>query len=369
MPQAIFVVHLDDYQGFVVEKRHPFSFSLNEKILNLIFYEHEKEEKENLRYSEIDNVRIVSFVDRARPRWMACFVLTAEEDYEGLKEEIPGMGRLIIELMVENPELVHLDEILESHSSLGEASEEQRYAQIFLTPSSGLVLEKIENEGVERAAKLSIWLKSQVQSDSVDLRESILPLMDSGIVNVEIIGKGIEAVFLVKDVFAYRAPPVEAITKARKSMPGLAAQYQQRVAEFFAPPPPSRGYNPTIPSDDPNSPLVEDREKIARVLSKKIEYKVLTSLRDEPLSVREISNRTLLQEEIVQNALFSLESENVAAQIGEGIWALVTNPIMESFIPEFVLPLIADKLSNDEITPEIARRHLEILAEKWSGEQ
>jgi hypothetical protein len=369
MPQAAFVVHLDDYQGFVVEKRYPFSFSLNEKTLNLIFYEHEKEEKETLRYSEIDNVRIVSFVDRSHPRWMACFVLNAEEDYEGLREEIPGMGRLIIELMVENPKLVRLDEILKSHGRLEESTEEQRYAQIFLTPSSSLVLEKIESEGVERAAKLSIWLKNQVQSDSVDLREAILPLMNSGIVNVEMVGKGIEAVFLVKDVFAYRAPPVDAIISARHSMPDLAAQYEERVMGFFTPPPPSRGYNPTIPSDDPNSPLVEDRERIARVLCKRIEYKVMTSLRDEPLSVQEISEKTLLQEEFVENALKSLESDDVAAQIGDGVWALVTNPIMESFIPEFVLQLIANKLSADEITPEIARRHLEILAEKWSGEQ
>lgn len=369
MPEAVFVVHLDDYQGFVVEKRYPFSFSLNEKILNLIFYEHEKEESESLRFNEIDDLRIVSFVDRSHPRWMACFVLGAKEEYEELKERIPGMGRLVLELMVENPKLVRLDEILMNSSSLEEDNEEQRYAHIFLTPSSPMVLERIENEGVERAAKLSIWLKNQVQSDSVDLREAMLPLMNSGLVNVEIVGQGIETVFLVKDVFAYRAPPVRAIASARESMANLAAQYEERVARFFTPPPPNRGYNPTIMSDDPNSPLLEDRERIARVLSRRIEYKVLTCLREEPLSVKQISGKTLLQEEVVQNALHSLELDDVVAQVGEETWALVTDPIMESFIPEYVLPLIAKKLSAKDITPEIARRHLEILAEKWSGEQ
>jgi len=369
MPQAVFVVHLDDYQGFIVEKRYPFSFSLNEKLLNLIFYEHEKEEKESLRYSEIDNSRIVSFVDRSHPRWMACFVLSAQEDYEELKAEISGMGRLILELMIEDPKTVHLEEILKNHSVLEEANEEQRYAQVFLTPSSALVLEKIESEGIEKAAKLAIWLRTQVQSNSVDLREAIFPLMNSGLVKVEVVGNVTETVFLVKDVFAYRAPPVDAITRAGESMPKLAGQYQERVAEFFTPPPPSRGYNPTIPSNDPNSPLVEDREKIARVVSRKIEYKVLDSLRDEPLTVKQISEKTLLPGEIVQNALLSLESDRVAAQLGAGVWALIANPVMESFMPEFVLAMIAEKLSAKEITREIAKRHLEILAETWSGEQ
>ncbi len=369
MPQAVFVVHLDDYYGIVVVKKYPPSLSLYEKTLSSIFYEHEKEEKENLRYNEVDNLRVISFVDKSHPQWMACFVLSDEENFEGLKAEIPGMGRLMIELAVDNPKIVRLEEILKNHSILEEPNEEQKYAEMFQTPSSSMMLEKIEREGVERAAKLSIWLKTQVQSDSLDLRESILPLMDSGIVNVEVVGKGIEVVFLVKDVFVYRAPPVKAIMATRESMPELAAKYEERVAKFFAPPAPNKGYNPSIPSDDPNSPLVEDREKIADILSKKIGYKVLTALRDKPLSVRQICEKTLLQEEVVQNALYGLESDDVATQIGEGIWALVTNPIMESFIPEFVLQLIANKLSNDQISPEIARRHLEILAKKWSVEQ
>jgi DNA-binding transcriptional ArsR family regulator len=369
MPQAVFVIHLDDYYGIVVVKKHPLSLSLYEKTLSSIFYEHEKEEKESLRYTETDNLRMVSFVDKSHPNWMACFVLTEEENYEALKDEIPGMGRLAIELVIDCPKIVRLDEILKNHSSLEEPNEEQKYAQMFLTPSSTMVLEKIEKEGVERASKLSLWLKTQVQSDSSELRESILPLMDTGIVKVEVVGKGIEAVFLVKDLFVYRAPPVDAIMGARESVPELASNYEERVAKFFAPPPPSKGYNPSLPSDDPNSPLVEDREKIAEVLSNKIDYKVLTALRDQPLSVSQICEKTLLQDEVVQRALYSLESDDVAAQIGEGIWALVANPVMECFIPEYVLQLIAEKLANEEIDPEIAKRHLEILAEKWSVEQ
>lgn len=365
MPEAVFVVHLDDYQGFIVEKRYPASFTLNEKVLNLIFYEHEKELQENLRYTEIESFRVASFVDKAHLGWMVCFVLDPEEQFETLRTPILGMGRLILELMIEAPETVLLDQILERKSSLDEIGDEQKYAQVFLTPSSALLLEKMEAEGVEKAAKISIWLKGQVQTDSVDLREVIKPLMDSGLVKVEVVGKTTETVFLLRDLFGYRAPPVKAVARAKESTPHLAAKYLEDVTQFFTPPPPSKGYNPTIPSDDPNSPVFEDREKISRVLSKSLRYKVLKCLREEPLTVRQIADKTDLPEGVVQNALLALQSDHVTAEIGEGVWGLLTDPVMETFMPEFILPLIAKKLSAKEIGLDIVRRHLELLSEAW----
>jgi len=45
----------------------------------------------------------------------------------------------------------------------------------------------------------------------------------------------------------------------------------------------------------------------------------------------------------------------------EDVWALLTNPRIESFIPEYVLPMIRNKVSEKEITSQVARRHLELL--------
>ena len=366
MPKATFIVELDDFHGFLVKARYPSSLTLNEKVLNLIFYEQQKDRKEELGCSEIEGMKVASYTSSLYPRWMVCSILSEEEDFELIRADLAGSGRLILALIAVDPDSFSLEEILKTGSILKDLSEEQQLAEVFLTPSSALLLERMQTEGIEKAAKLSIWLRNQVQNDEIDLREAMAPLMDSGVVKVELLGKTSEIVFLVKDVFGYREAPVESILNSKEKIPSIAGQYLKFVSEFFSPPPPNKGYNPTVPVDDPNSPILEDREKISRILAERIHYRVLTSLREQPLSIAGISQRTSLPESVVKKVLFALEAEKIAIRFEEeDLWGLLTNPRIEPFLPEYILPIISNKLSEKEISPEAARRHLELLIQTW----
>ncbi|TFG31620.1 hypothetical protein EU528_05760 [Candidatus Thorarchaeota archaeon] len=366
MPKATFIVQYTEFHGLIVTQRYPTSLSLNEKILNLIFLEHQKDKKEELIYSEIEGMKIGSYSSALYPGWMVCTVLSAEEDFDHLQRDLAGSGRLILALIAMDPESFSLEEILEKGSILKDLTEEQKLAEVFLTPSSALLLERMQTEGIEKAAKLSIWLRNQVQNDDVDLREAMAPLMESGIVAVELLGKTSEMVFLVKDIFGYREPPVDSILKIKETIPSIAEKYIEFVTEFFSPASPDKGYNPTLPVDDPNSPILEDREKIARILAERIHYRILTSLREQPLSIADISLKTSFPESVVRKLLYSLEAEKIAIRFEEeDLWGLLTNPRIESFLPEYLLPVISKKLSEKEISSDVARRHLELLIQTW----
>jgi hypothetical protein len=366
MPEAAFVVTLDDYQGFIVAKRYPSSLSLTEKILNLVFFELQQGEKEDIKYSDVEGMKIASFSQSTHPRTFVNFVLGPEEELEMVREQLAGMGRRIVELMDEGPEAVDLEQTLTKGVTLDKPSEEQLCAQIYLTPSSALLLEKLQAEGVEKAVKLSMWLKSQVQTDVVDLREVIAPLMQAGVATVEMIGKTSETVFLIRDIFGYRSPPVVPIMCSSELQPELYEKYKEMVAGFFAPES-GKGYNPTLPFDDPNSPILEDRERIAKVLTKNLNYAVLKALRKQPMALEEIARKTVLPDEVVQNALWSLEAQRVVHKFEDsGLWALITNPQIELFLPEYVLPIIKRKLAEKELNEETAARYLELLLETWS---
>jgi hypothetical protein len=366
MPEATFIFQFTGDQGFIVKQRYPSSLTLNEKILNLIFLEHQKEKTEQLIHSEIEGMRIASYSSALYSGWLVCSVLSAEEDFDLIRGKLAGSGRLILALIVLDPDSFSLQEILETGSILKDLSEEQELAEVFLTPSSALLLERMQVEGIEKAAKLSIWLRTQIQNDEVELREAMAPLMDSGIVRVELLGKTSEIVFLVKDVFGYREPPNDAIINTKESIPSIAEKYRTFVSDFFSPAPPNKGYNPTIPVDDPNSPIHEDREKISKLLADRIQYRVMISLREMPLSIEDISQKTSLPESVVKKVLFALEADKVVIRFEEeNLWGLLTNPGIEPFLPEYVLPIIERKLSAKEISPEAARRHLELLIQTW----
>jgi len=170
----------------------------------------------------------------------------------------------------------------------------------------------------------------------------------------------------VKDVVGYREPPMDAIKKAKETTPQIAQRYMEYVSEFFSPAPPSKGYNPTLPEDDPNSPILEDREKISKILSERLQYRVLASLRNQVLSPADIARNTALPLSVVTKVLRALETDKVALHFDQDdLWALLTNPKIQPFMPEYVLPIIDKKLSTKEITPEAARRHLELLMKTW----
>ncbi|NHJ13343.1 MAG: ArsR family transcriptional regulator [Candidatus Thorarchaeota archaeon] len=368
MPEAAFVVQLDDFHGFLVKERYPDSLSLTEKILNLVYYEHQKGKHEELKFTEdLEGMRIASFSMEPFPGWIANFVLGTDEVFEDIRTELAGMGRFVLELVNADPDSVDLGDVLKKKCSLSRPNQEQKTAEIFMTPSSALLLEKLQAEGVESTAKLSMWLKNQVQSDNVDIREAIGPLMNSGLVVVEAQSKMAETAYLVKDVFGYRAPPVVSYKRAETIYPTLMENYREYVGSFFSPDPPAKGYNPTIPVEDPNSPLLEDREKISKLLSNSIHYAVLQALRNQPLSIKEISERISFPESVIQSSLWALEENQIVARFEvSGVWGLVTNPVMEVFMPKYVLPILAQKMEEKKITQATAIRYLQLLIDTWS---
>ncbi|MHA1735737.1 MAG: hypothetical protein ACTSV8_05135 [Candidatus Thorarchaeota archaeon] len=366
MPSAVFILHLDDMQGFIVVKRYPTTFSLNEKILNLAYYNHVQGEKSDLKIHEIEGMRIATYGDATHPGWLVCMVLAEDEDYGPYTDEFAGMGHLMLELAVEDPDLVDVRGILVNRSVIPTPTVEQKCASIFLTPSSVLLLERLRERGAERSAALAIWLREQIQAEDVDIIAAVRPLMESGVVHVEMVQKTAEVVFLLADVFAYRAPPVEAIKYAEEHMPDVAEEYHTLVKEFFSPDPPARGYNPTLPTEDPNAPIVEDCERMASLISKSLTYTVLQHLRKRPMTLEQVSEESALPKSVVRNALWALEAERVVSTIRDDVWVLITNPVIETFLPEYVLDIVKKRVAEKEIGAETARRYLELLVEKWS---
>ncbi|TFF94557.1 hypothetical protein EU546_04730 [Candidatus Thorarchaeota archaeon] len=366
MPEAIFIVEYDDYQGFLVRKRYPSTFRIDEETLNLLYVAHEEGDEE-LRLQELNGKRYVSFKHTDYPGWLVGYSLREQTDFGPNKDLYRGMSRLMLALMQVSPENVDISEILRQERTLPEFSEEQLLARIYFTPSTALMLERLQEQGVESARALNLWLSNQVQTDNINIKEVVRPLLNSNVAHVEIIEGKSEMVFLLRDIFGYRAPPVESLLNAKAYMPHISEKYEEYVKDFYSPEPPAKGYNPTIPVDQPDSPLMEDRERVFEVIHDNFNYIVLESLRDRPKSVDMISEETALPQGVVRDILGTLESERIVVHFeDEKMWALVTNPTIKTFMPEYILPTIARRVSDKRLDRDAAKRYLELLMDTWS---
>jgi hypothetical protein len=81
----------------------------------------------------------------------------------------------------------------------------------------------------------------------------------------------------------------------------------------------------------------------------------------------QIASQISFPDGVVQGALWAMEAERIVANFEEeGVWALITNPKMEIFLPEFILPILATKLEEKRVGSDTARRYLELLVQTWS---
>ncbi len=366
MPEAVFIVQYDDYQGFLVRKSQPSTFRINEETLNLLYVAHEEVDEE-IKLHNLDDRRYVSFKSSEYPGWLVGYVLREQTDFGPNQELFEGMSRLMLALMQVSSNEVDLMEIIRHERTLPERTKEQLLAKIYFTPSSALLLERLQEQGVDSARALNLWLSNQVQTENVNIKEVARPLLDSGVARVEIIETKSEMVFLIRDVFGYRAPPVESLLNAKAYMPHIAKRYEEYVKEFFSPEPPAKGYNPTIPMDQPDSPLMEDRERVFEVIYDSFNYIVLRSLRDRPKSIDMISDETALPKNIVRDVLGTLESQRISVHFeDEKMWALVTNPTIKTFMPEYILSTVARRVSEKKLDRNAAKRYLQLLIDTWS---
>ncbi len=369
MPHAVFVLRFDDYHGFIVVKRYPSTFSLNERLLNLVYVEHEESKRSELKLSEIDGHRMVTFGSEDYPGWLVCFVLGYEEDFVKSSDVLTGMGQFILELAVRSPELLDIGEILRKRSTIYGSTAEQLCASVFLNPLSVLVLDRLRSEGAIRSKRLEQLLSSQLQSENVNLREAVLPLMSAGLVRVVMVGedkeasppkRGVETVFLVKDVFVYKAPPINALEHIRAVQPTIIGKYRELVTQFFA------KYNPTSRDVNPDSPAVAERQKMARLIVDRITYNVLLQLREGINTVAQLCTKTHLPDKLVSQSLHMLETEGIVVHYEpEDIWLLISDPRFETFMPEYALAIIVNKYRENQIENETVATYLELLNNTW----
>ncbi|MEM2142491.1 MAG: hypothetical protein QXQ81_04465 [Candidatus Thorarchaeota archaeon] len=365
----MFILHLDEFKGFVVAKRYPSTFSLNERLLNLVYMEYTDTPGAGLKLCNVNDQRIATFTDESQPGWMVCFVLNYDEDIVNNSELLAGMSRLMLILARQAPGSMDVGEIIRRKAVIPAPSEEQICAKLLTISSSSLVLEKLQAEGAIRSRSLETWLRSSIQTDMIDLKEVVLPMMEGGIVKVEFVGRdekanppkqGVETVFLVKDIIGYRVPPVKALEYCKGIYPNIYPWYRGKVEEFFS------GYNPIQEGTSPVSPVTEDRVRIASIVSDSLNYTVLRYLRERPMTTAELSSQTMIPGALLESKLYALEPARVVSfHETEKVWALISDPVFETFLPEYLLPLIVKKHAQGQIDSATVIRFFELLLEAW----
>ncbi|MFX1475048.1 MAG: hypothetical protein ACFFCO_06215 [Promethearchaeota archaeon] len=366
MPLGLGVTRWDDKSGLRVVGVFPSDLDVSEENMLRVFTAHAMGKPEagfltmTLEGTQLAVASWYSGIRRGKDQFCVMLFLNLDEEARAYEEGLTLASNEIVENIGEPEFIEYLGEMFDKLKRMVELSVEQRLAKVFVDQETRLLMHKLSRGGIP-GEELREWLELQTGKHYPDLGLLTLPLLRSGIVDEDWVNAVSDnCVFMVNDLFGARYPPEQALKLAKSG--GLsaeqAAEYENRVAEFFS------GY---AWSEDDTLQLGQllldpDIYDVTKVLRRRIVHKSELAGIVEKRAALDAVIRRLESAKVIT----TMGSTTVSVKRGDDPFVMLLSDIhFESFFPEFLVLRLEERLAQKDIHPDIAKRHLELLAEHY----
>jgi hypothetical protein len=366
MPLGLGVTRWDDKSGLRVVGVFPSDLDVSEENMLRVFTAHAMGKPEagfltmTLEGTQLAVASWYSGIRRGKDQFCVMLFLNLDEEARAYEEGLTLASNEIVENIGEPEFIEYLGEMFDKLKRMVELSIEQRLAKVFVDQETRLLMHKLSRGGIP-GEELREWLELQTGKHYPDLGLLTLPLLRSGIVDEDWVNAVSDnCVFMVNDLFGARYPPEQALKLAKSG--GLsseqAAEYEKRVAEFFS------GY---AWSEDDTIQLGQllldpDIYDVTKVLRRRIVHKSELAGIVEKKAALDAVIRRLESAKVIT----TMGSTTVKQKRGGDPFVMLLSDIhFESFFPEFLVLRLEERLAQKDIHPDIAKRHLELLAEHY----
>ncbi len=366
MPLGLGVTRWDDKSGLRVVGVFPSDLDVSEENMLRVFTAHAMGKPEagfltmTLEGTQLAVSSWYSGIRRGKDQFCVMLFLELEEEARAYEEGLTLASNEIVENIGEPEFIEYLGEMFDKLKRMVELSVEQRLAKVFVDQETRLLMHKLSRGGIP-GEELREWLELQTGKHYPDLGLLTLPLLRSGIVDEDWVNAVSDnCVFMVNDLFGARYPPEQALKLAKSG--GLsaeqAAEYEKRVTEFFS------GY---AWSEDDTLQLGQllldpDIYDVAKVLRRRIVHKSELAGIVEKRAALDTVVRRLESAQVIT----TMGSSDIDVKRGDDAFVMLLSDIhFESFFPEFLVLRLEERLAQKDIHPDIAKRHLELLAEHY----
>ncbi|MFX0097931.1 MAG: hypothetical protein ACFE7E_09250 [Candidatus Hodarchaeota archaeon] len=362
MPKGIVVIRWDDKVGAVLEAKHPSDFEIDQEHVMRIFTTHALgSANPGFMSMRIEDLNVASYytgiMSGGQNQYCISLVLEEGEDADAFEETLSEVSKEILEKAESQEMMDFILSAYERFARITEIEDEQRYAMIFSDPLRVLLLQKFI-EGSTTKSELKAWLEERTGREITDLDIVLAPFVKTELVK-EAFVEGIpdECLFLIKDVFATRAP----MARLRESMqdsivPGdIGEQHLEDVEEYF------KEYMSTP----------DDTSRFSKVLSSPDIYLIIKKLRQGPYYFEELEDELdLYAKDSLPSLIDQLKKLDVVNDIedteGRQILLLKSDMKFTTFFPEYLIDVIRKRWNEGTLEQRQAIKHLELLKDSYS---
>lgn len=230
-------------------------------------------------------------------------------------------------------------------------SKEQRMAQIFISEKGRAILESLREKAYSRK-ELRENLEEKLGKSIYNLEITLDPFVKTDLIKQDWIeGDSDISLFLISDFIIMRVPAAKLIEDARNNIPTpyLATKYLEQVNQYFM------DYTPNH----------EDNLKIAYDMINPDKYDFITLFREKAYPINKIPKSPGETFDEIKEMLNLLKKNEILTIIKDqkGLeWIfLLTDPIAQTFYPEYMIENIREKTAQKKLKRKTAIKYLEIL--------
>ncbi|MFX1279204.1 MAG: DUF2341 domain-containing protein [Promethearchaeota archaeon] len=266
-PIGLVLMKWDERIGTEIKLKYPTDVNISEKTLMQIYSTHEYSAEKGIITLTAEATNIISYYTGPEQGYYLLLLLNLDDDpdlYEG------GIADVLSNLLayIEDDTYVQmLPSLFQRLSLYPSLNHEQLLALTYQNKIKHMILNLLRDDGLAIKSELTIWLRDKHTRGFFDLDTIFSELIKLEILKVSSIKEiPSELIFLTKDIFLARIPPLKLLEKPTSyGLPSqFAKEYPDDVKKFF------QTYRPSE----------EDNLKIAEILINPQVYETLKLLRN-----------------------------------------------------------------------------------------
>jgi len=368
MPKGLIVSVWDNVSGVSIEAEYPkeATNSINAEDLLTLFTANALTKEAGILTMNIRQNSLISYyggpsIDKFENQILVVLIISEDDDPNIMENYIKGISHLIINCLEREGELseVLIIDCFDAAKKNSAITKEQLLSILLRDDLNSFILQLLR-EGPIIKEQFGKYISDQFKQKITNIDKYLKPFVDNGLVLIhkikESMGRTSEYLFLIKDVYLYRTPPIETLVNLEE-IPNLADKFYKEIEEFFM------DYKPTL----------EDSKKLADIISNPVKYEILKLLRKQFVKYDLLSQQMGFNPKNLYANLTELLKNKIAVAIKDqtgGYWLFLMNDIqvVQEF-PRYMIDLLHESIKHNEIDEMVALKHAELLKDELITEK
>jgi len=250
-PIGFLLMRWDERIGTELLIKQPHDIRISDKTLMQVYSTHEYTGERGLITLTIGSMNVLSYYTGPESGYYIMLLLNLDDDPDAYEGGMVNVAQIILQNVEDDAYLEMIPSLFQRLSVYPILNDEQNLVFLYQDELTRMIINILGEYGVILKSELKVWVQEKYTEGFFDLEAILTEFIKRDLIKeISVKGMPSELIFLIKDIFMFRVPPINLLENPiDKGLPTQFTKiYQTEVQEYF------KKY---VPSEEDNLRIVE----------------------------------------------------------------------------------------------------------------